>query len=276
MESIIRKVDTDKIEKLTLIGGFIFTIITGVYYISNYVYNQTYKQNSEAYYGIPSKYFQGSIEDTVFYLILLIILIGIIFSLPIYKKFIKNRTDKISNILMAYMAVAMGFVFSILNIKNLFEIIKVIESNEVAIFVSNHILKISILITIFSVIGVICFTYNDEIESKLNNKWKKYFDTFIIIILSLFFIVLIKAMNVKFSYNNVENKTIYETTIYEDKNMAILSDLDDKVLIVEYEINENKETKLKTYNYKIVDKENLILSYKDLGEKIIVVKEKNV
>ena len=276
MESIIRKVDTDKIEKLTLIGGFIFTIITGVYYISNYVYNQTYKQNSEAYYGIPSKYFQGSIEDTVFYLILLIILIGIIFSLPIYKKFIKNRTDKISNILMAYMAVAMGFVFSILNIKNLFEIIKVIESNEVAIFVSNHILKISILITIFSVIGVICFTYNDEIESKLNNKWKKYFDTFIIIILSLFFIVLIKAMNVKFSYNNVENKTIYETTIYEDKNMAILSDLDDKVLIAEYEINENKETKLKTYNYKIVDKENLILSYKDLGEKIIVVKEKNV
>lgn len=273
MESIIRKVDTDKIEKLTLIGGLIFTIITGVYYISNYVYNQTYKQNSEAYYGIPSKYFQGSIEDTVFYLILLIILIGIIFSLPIYKKFIKNRTDKISNILMAYMAVAMGFVFSILNIKNLFEIIKVIESNEVAIFVSNHILKISILITIFSVIGVICFTYNDEIESKLNNKWKKYFDTFIIIILSLFFIVLIKAMNVKFSYNNVENKTIYETTIYEDKNMAILSDLDDKVLIAEYEINENKETMLKIYNYMIVDKENLVISYKDLGEKIIVVKE---
>lgn len=273
MEGIVRKVDTNKIEKLTLIGGFIFTIISGGYYISNYVYNQTYKQNSEVYYGIPSKYFQGSIEDTVFYLILLIILIGIIFSLPIYKKFIKNRTDKISNILMAYMAVAMGFVFSILNIKNLFEIIKVIESNEVAIFVSNHILKISILITIFSVIGVICFTYNDEIESKLNNKWKKYFDTFIIIILSLFFIVLIKAMNVKFSYNNVENKTIYETTIYEDKNMAILSDLDDKVLIAEYEINENKETMLKTYNYMIVDKENLVISYKDLGEKIIVVKE---
>ena len=174
---------------------------------------------------------------------------------------------------MAYMAVAMGCVFSILNIKNLFEIIKVIERNEVAIFVINHILKISILITIFSVIGVICFTYNDEIESKLNNKWKKYFDTFIIIILSLFFIVLIKAMNVKFSYNNVENKTIYETTIYEDKNMAILSDLDDKVLIAEYEINENKETMLKTYNYMIVDKENLVISYKDLGEKIIVVKE---
>ena len=71
MESIIRKVDTDKIEKLTLIGGFIFTIITGVYYIINYVYNQIYKINSQAYYGIPSKYFQGSIEDTVFYLILL-------------------------------------------------------------------------------------------------------------------------------------------------------------------------------------------------------------
>ena len=88
--------------------------------------------------------------------------------------------------------------------------------------------------------------------------------------------MLVAAISVKFFYNNVENKTVYETTIYEDKNMAILSDLDDKVLIVEYEINENKETKLKTYNYKIVDKENLILSYKDLGEKIIVVKEKNV
>ena len=80
MEGIVRKVDTNKIEKLTLIGGFIFTIISGGYYISNYVYNQTYKQNSEVYYGIPSKYFQGSIEDKVFYLSLLIILIGIIFS----------------------------------------------------------------------------------------------------------------------------------------------------------------------------------------------------
>ena len=77
----------------------------------------------------------------------------------------------------------------------------------------------------------------------------------------------------KFSYNNVENKTRYETTVYEDKNMAILSDLDDKVLIVEYEINENKEAMLKTYNYMIVDKENLVISYKNLGEKIIVVKE---
>lgn len=273
MESIIRKVDTDKIEKLTLIGGFIFTIITGVYYIINYVYNQIYKINSQAYYGIPSKYFQGSIEDKVFYLSLLIILIGIIFSLPIYKKFIKNRADKFSNILMAFMAVVMGLIFSFLNIKYFLEIIKVIESNEVAIFVSKHILKISMVITTFSVIGVVCFTYNDEIESKLNNKWKRYFDMFIIVILSLFFIMLIKVINVKFSYNNVENKTRYETTVYEDKNMAILSDLDYKVLIVEYEISENKEAMLKTYNYMIVDKENLVISYKDLGEKIIVVKE---
>ena len=94
-----------------------------------------------------------------------------------------------------------------------------------------------------------------------------------ILILVLFFIMLIQAIYVKFSYSNVENKTIYETTIYEDKNMAILSDLDDKVLIVEYEINENKEAMLKTYNYMIVDKENLVISYKDLGEKIIVIKE---
>ena len=84
--------------------------------------------------------------------------------------------------------------------------------------------------------------------------------------------MLIGALCVKFSYN-AESKTIYETTVYEDKNMAILSDLDDKVLIAEYEINENKETMLKTYNYMIVDKENLVISYKDLGEKIIVVKE---
>lgn len=273
MESIIRKVDTDKIEKLTLIGGFIFTIISGGYYISNYVYNQTYKQNSEVYYGIPSKYFQGSIEDKVFYLSLLIILIGIIFSSLVCKKFIKNRTDIFTNILIACMAVIMGFVFSFLNIKNMYDIMKSIENNKVAIFVNNHGLEVSILIIICSLIGIIGITYIDEIESKLNDRCKKYFDTFIMVILSLFFIMLIKAINVKFSYSNVENKRIYETTIYEDKNMAILSDLDDKVLIAEYEINENKETMLKTYNYMIVDKENLVISYKDLGEKIIVVKE---
>ena len=150
---------------------------------------------------------------------------------------------------------------------------KSIESNTATIFVNNHVNESLIFVIIFSLIGVIGITYIDEIESKLNDKWKKYFDNLIIAILVLFFIMLIQAIYVKFSYSNVENKTIYETTIYEDKNMAILSDLDDKVLIAEYEINENKETMLKTYNYMIVDKENLVISYKDLGEKIIVVKE---
>ena len=272
MESIIRKVDTDKIEKITLIGGFIFTIVTGVYYSINYVYNQIYKINSQAYYGIPSKYFQGSIEDKVFYLSLLIILICIIFSSLLYKKLIKNKTDIFNNILRACVTVIMGFTFSFLNIKNLFDIMKSIESNTATIFVNNHVNESLIFVIIFSLIGVIGITYIDEIESKLNDKWKKYFDNLIIAILVLFFIMLIQAIYVKFSYSNVENKTIYETTIYEDKNMAILSDLDDKVLIVEYEINENKEAMLKTYNYMIVDKENLVISYKDLGEKIIVMK----
>lgn len=79
IESIVDKVDTNKIEKLTLIGGFIFTIMGGVYFVANYLYNQRYKQKNKSYYGIPSKYFQGSIEDKVFYLILVIILICIIF-----------------------------------------------------------------------------------------------------------------------------------------------------------------------------------------------------
>ena len=273
IESIVDKVDTNKIEKLTLIGGFIFTIMGGVYFVANYLYNQRYKQKNQSYYGIPSKYFQGSIEDKVFYLILVIILICIIFSSLLLLYNIKNRTDKIIDRLMVKItAFAMGVVFWILNIKNLFDIIEIIEKNKFTIFVNNHIFGVSMIIAMFSVVGIICITYNDEIGSKLNEKWKKYFNMFAWVIFGLSFIMLIVALRVRFSYN-VESKIIYETTIYEDKNMAILSDLDDKVLIVEYEINENKETILKTYNYMIVDKENLVISYKDLGEKIIVVKE---
>ena len=273
IESIVDKVDTNKIEKLTLIGGFIFTIMGGVYFVANYLYNQRYKQKNQSYYGIPSKYFQGSIEDKVFYLILVIILICIIFSSLLLLYNIKNRTDKIIDRLMVKItAFAMGVVFWILNIKNLFDIIEIIENNKVVIFVNNHIFGVSMIIAMFSVVGIICITYNDEIGSKLNEKWKKYFNMFAWVIFGLSFIMLIVALRVKFSYN-AESKTIYETIVYEDKNMAILSDLDDKVLIVEYEINENKETILKTYNYMIVDKENLVISYKDLGEKIIVVKE---
>lgn len=273
IESIVDKVDTNKIEKLTLIGGFIFTIMGGVYFVANYLYNQRYKQKNQSYYGIPSKYFQGSIEDKVFYLILVIILICIIFSSLLLLYNIKNRTDKIIDRLMVKItAFAMGVVFWILNIKNLFDIIEIIEKNKFAIFVNNHIFGVSMIIAMFSVVGIICITYNDEIGSKLNEKWKKYFNMFAWVIFGLSFIILIVALGVKFSYN-AESKTIYETIVYEDKNMAILSDLDDKVLIVEYEINENKETILKTYNYMIVDKENLVISYKDLGEKIIVVKE---
>lgn len=273
IESIVDKVDTNKIEKLTLIGGFIFTIMGGVYFVANYLYNHTYKQKNQSYYGIPSKYFQGSIEDKVFYLILVIILICIIFSSLLLLYNIKNRTDKIIDRLMVKItAFAMGVVFWILNIKNLFDIIEIIEKNKFTIFVNNHIFGVSMIIAMFSVVGIICITYNDEIGSKLNEKWKKYFNMFAWVIFGLSFIMLIVALRVKFSYN-AESKTIYETIVYEDKNMAILSDLDDKVLIVEYEINENKETILKTYNYMIVDKENLVISYKDLGEKIIVVKE---
>ena len=273
IESIVDKVDTNKIEKLTLIGGFIFTIMGGVYFVANYLYNQRYKQKNQSYYGIPSKYFQGSIEDKVFYLILVIILICIIFSSLLLLYNIKNRTDKIIDRLMVKItAFAMGVVFWILNIKNLFDIIEIIEKNKFTIFVNNHIFGVSMIIAMFSVVGIICITYNDEIGSKLNEKWKKYFNMFAWVIFGLSFIMLIVALRVKFSYN-AESKTIYETIVYEDKNMAILSDLDDKVLIVEYEINENKETILKTYNYIIVDKENLVISYKDLGKKIIVVKE---
>lgn len=273
IESIVDKVDTNKIEKLTLIGGFIFTIMGGVYFVANYLYNQRYKQKNQSYYGIPSKYFQGSIEDKVFYLILVIILICIIFSSLLLLYNIKNRTDKIIDRLMVKItAFAMGVVFWILNIKNLFDIIEIIEKNKFTIFVNNRIFGVSMIIAMFSVVGIICITYNDEIGSKLNEKWKKYFNMFAWVIFGLSFIILIVALGVKFSYN-AESKTIYETIVYEDKNMAILSDLDDKVLIVEYEINENKETILKTYNYMIVDKENLVISYKDLGEKIIVVKE---
>ena len=273
IESIVDKVDTNKIEKLTLIGGFIFTIMGGVYFVANYLYNQRYKQKNQSYYGIPSKYFQGSIEDKVFYLILVIILICIIFSSLLLLYNIKNRTDKIIDRLMVKItAFAMGVVFWILNIKNLFDIIEIIEKNKFTIFVNNHIFGVSMIIAMFSVVGIICITYNDEIGSKLNEKWKKYFNMFAWVIFGLSFIMLIVALRVKFSYN-AESKIIYETIVYEDKNMAILSDLDDKVLIVEYEINENKETILKTYNYMIVDKENLVISYKDLGEKIIVVKE---
>lgn len=273
IESIVDKVDTNKIEKLTLIGGFIFTIMGGVYFVANYLYNQRYKQKNQSYYGIPSKYFQGSIEDKVFYLILVIILICIIFSSLLLLYNIKNRTDKIIDRLMVKItAFAMGVIFWILNIKNLFDIIEIIEKNKFTIFVNNHIFGVSMIIAMFSVVGIIYITYNDEIGSKLNEKWKKYFNMFAWVIFGLSFIILIVALGVKFSYN-AESKTIYETIVYEDKNMAILSDLDDKVLIVEYEINENKETILKTYNYMIVDKENLVISYKDLGEKIIVVKE---
>ena len=273
VESAIDEVNTNRIEKITLIGGFIFTIINGVYFASNYFYNQIYKQKNKSYYGIPSKYFQGSIEDKVFYLILVIILICIIFSSLLLLYNIKNRTDKIIDRLMVKItAFAMGVVFWILNIKNLFDIIEIIEKNKFTIFVNNHIFGVSMIIAMFSVVGIICITYNDEIGSKLNEKWKKYFNMFAWVIFGLSFIMLIVALRVKFSYN-AESKTIYETIVYEDKNMAILSDLDDKVLIVEYEINENKETMLKTYNYIIVDKENLVISYKDLGKKIIVVKE---
>lgn len=272
LESAIDKVNADRIEKLTLIGGFIFTIISVVYFVVNYFYNQMYKQKNQSYYGIPSKYFQGSIEDKVFYLILLIILIGIILSLLVHKKFIKNREDKIDNIIRIPVDIMMVFTFSFLNMKNLSDIIKSIDNNRIKIFVNNHIFGVSMIIAMLSIVGIICIMYNDEIESKLNHKWKKYFNGFIIVIFSLFSIMLIQAISARFSYN-AKSKIIYETTIYEDKNMAILSDLDDKVLIVEYEINENKETILKTYNYMIVDKENLVISYKDLGEKIIVVKE---
>ena len=273
VESAIDEVNTNRIEKITLIGGFIFTIMGGVYFVANYLYNQRYKQKNQSYYGIPSKYFQGSIEDKVFYLILVIILICIIFSSLLLLYNIKNRTDKIIDRLMVKItAFAMGVVFWILNIKNLFDIIEIIEKNKFTIFVNNHIFGVSMIIAMFSVVGIICITYNDEIESKLNEKWKMYFNMFTGVIFGLSLFMLIVALGVKFSYN-AESKTIYETTVYEDKNMAILSDLDDKVLIVEYEINENKETILKTYNYMIVDKENLVISYKDLGKKIIVEKE---
>ncbi|WP_195467943.1 hypothetical protein [Clostridium sp. D43t1_170807_H7] len=97
LKNFINNINPDNVENLKLIGGFIFTIISGVYFVVNYFYNQMYKQKNQSYYGIPSKYFQGSIEDKIFYLILIIVLISIIFSslLLVYKNFIKIELLKI-------------------------------------------------------------------------------------------------------------------------------------------------------------------------------------
>lgn len=72
----------------------------------------------------------------------------------------------------------MGLVFSFLNIKNLQDITVIMDSNGILIFVSKHIVKISMIITIFSVMAVECFTYMDEIKIKFN-RFKKLLDILI-------------------------------------------------------------------------------------------------
>lgn len=264
VKQIFRYLETEQIDTYAKIINILAVVLSGAYFITNYLYNLNFKMSCQSYYNIPAKYFSDSIDLKLIYLFLALLLIFTILS-PILLKDKYINTDsknKISGyVFYVIFLVLMGSMLGIINILNFATIIDYFHFNkEILNKIFQWVLiNINIITVVIIVSGILCL-----VLLAINVKYKKILN---IILFFLFFIhitLFIGGIYTKLN-TNISDKEKYETLLWNNKTMAILSAVDKKYLIVEYIIDENGKTILLTNNYWVSDISNSGLSYKKLG-----------
>lgn len=72
---------------------------------------------------------------------------------------------------------------------------------------------------------------------------------------------------------NIENKTKYEFVSYQDKKYVVLSENDDKVLIVSFKIDDDGRYVFYTNKYRFIDICDGVYEYRDIQSEPIIYKQ---
>ncbi len=248
------------------IFGMFGGVVT-VYPIVNFIYNVFYQSECEKFYGVPSKYFHSSINNILIYLggILILILLGA--STIFLKKYDEKNNVKVKGVTLyvSVLAISVGLIFGLLNVYNLIEIMKQTHKTNdffrsINIFLNNNAVLTIIVVIALSVIAWLGITLNDIINSIKSIRIKTTIN--IICVFSIVLSILLMTYGTIFKLSiSIEDKTKYEFVILDKDDYVILSEYNDKFLIVKYEIDNNGQYIFDTSKYWFCEKNQGSYSY---------------
>lgn len=251
------------------------TLVTSLYTFVSIILNMMYKYDCEGFYNIPSKYFNTGYSNKIIILVCLLLL----FTTPIIgfcgkQYLIKDGATKFEVIILTtvfsiYLSLCMG----LLNIYNLKFIIETVEDSiRIPSAVANIINKCAneivwsvIILGMLSVVGIVLF---DNI-GKIKRKTLRIIVQFISWV-PIIFTVILFAYGIVFKMaSSVEDLKKYEIISYSDSQYIVLSNCDDKALVVPFDVDEDGQYIFYTSEYKFVDKyegnfEYIIMQHKPL------------
>lgn len=249
----------------TIIGG----ILAALYPVANEIYNMIYKVKCEEFYHIPGRYFENTINHSLLYLGLMVLIV-LFFLYPIFLKRMGEKQEKVSkfmNGVSIYLAIAVGMIFGIFNFYNLlFIIFQVYNLNTVIrcicewLICHPHIMCFIVVpMGCISIVGV-------ALLHEIRRVKVQWLNTVILglIAVSLCISILISLVSMAFLFSiSPENKTKYEIITNMEEDYIVLTEYEDELLVVEYDLVDGQYI-LRTSAYRFLEKDTYIYDYINL------------
>ncbi len=238
---------------------------------TNFVYDINYKIKCGNFYGIPEKYFSTSVNKNILYR--LIVIASLIYCLipPILEKYSRKQKDgiKFDTLYLIFLSVLIGIMMSAAVAHNL-GVISTYDDNiilsKVESVLSNwNIETVAVVLTALCIVVAIGITF----LSKLSH-WEKILrEIYSIVIVSIFVLnmaIIIHGTWITFTLDlNIKNKTKYEFVKYECDEYVVLSEYNDKVLLVPFQVDEDGKYIFNTGEYIFKELDSGIFEYRNLG-----------
>ena len=263
------------LQKLSLHSNAIL-VVTGVlaliYPIINTFYNKIYQGDCEAFYNIPRKYFSSSIDSNLLYIMCVAILLAIYLSPAIMRKNAEKKGTNSTGLSVYTMVIAViiGLQFSLFNVFNLIEIMEQVEETDsfagCLVMALNN--KANLTIAIVVGMGIIALTgltfiYVVRKIKKKNLRIVMGAIWAISVIGTIFILIFGTCCNLSI---DIEDKTKYEFLKTNDAEYVVLSEYEDKNLVVEYDIDDDGQYLFLTKEYMLIDKQEGSYTYVSLDK----------
>lgn len=255
----------------------IFGLCVAVYPIINTIYKIMYQIECENFYGIPGKYFDSNIDIRLLYLFIIVIFL-LMGTMPTWlKKYYEKRGEltKGTLTLTIFYAVIIGLALGFINVYNLIEIMKqTYRTHEIFGVVNNwlnsHAYFTIIVVLGFGSISTLGLTLMDCIANIKYVVAKNIVCVILAVSLIASLVVMFYGTIFKLSIS-IEDKSKYEFITYNEEEYVVLSSYNEKVLIVPFETDDNKEQyTFKTSQYSFISQDRGVYKYKEIKNRPII------
>ena len=157
---------------------------------------------------------------------------------------------------ITFFAIIMGVILGSVNVFNLLEIIEENIYDWASVIIHFFIENAAIVITIVFITGIVLLPGLIFMDKIIKIKWKcvRWIIKFIVIVSFIIsFCLMIVGTTLKLSIS-IEDKLQYEFVTIDEKEYVVLSEYDDKILVVRYEVGEHGQYTFDTSEYWFYEK----------------------